>query len=206
MSRVAVTVMVLSLFLGVVTSAQQADEGSLRVQASTPDDLDVQWARIGRLRNGTAILVTLRDSAQTRRRFVTADPSSLVVAAGNGSWQRALTISRLDVVEVRVLKSRSVLRRVGLGLAGYFGGGIGGGMFGAGMTNSGGGMFVGMLAGAGVGAVLGARGHHRYELIYSHTPEGAQSPQRTNDQSVTAARCVTPRCYGSRRSRSVPDN
>ena len=180
MSRVAVAVMVLSTFLGVGTSAQQTDEGSLLIQASKPDDLDAQWAQVGRLRNGTTILVTLRDSPQIRRRFVTANPSSLVVAESNGSLQTALTISRLDVAEVRALKRRSVLRRVGLGLAGYFGGGMGGGMLGAGMTNSGGGMFVGMLAGAGVGAFLGARGGHRYELIYSHAAEATPSTQRTN--------------------------
>ena len=179
MSRVVVAVMVLSMCLGVGTSAQQTDEGSLRVQSST-DNLDAQWARIRRLRNGTEILVTLRDSSQTTRRFVTADPLTLVVAEEGGSRKTALTISRLDVVEVRALKRRSVLERVGLGLVGYFAGGMGGGMLGAGMTNSAGGMVVGMLSGAGVGAVIGARGHHRYELIYSHSAETTPSTQRTN--------------------------
>jgi hypothetical protein len=135
--------------------------------AALPAAQEAQWRRVQALAAGTMIVVTIEGSQAGKRRFVSADESTLAVERGEPA-QTTETIARTDVIEVRAPKARSSGRKVGWGIAGYFLGSMAGGMVGFAVSDDQGGL-IGALPGAAVGVFLGVRGGFRrpYEVVFS---------------------------------------
>jgi hypothetical protein len=140
---------------------------SAAVAASASAKEPAGWARVPTLKPGTMIVVTVRDSDPVKRRFVMADDATLAIGEGENP-KVTETILKTDIVEIKAPKHRGTGRKVALGAAGYFLGGIAGGMLGMYTTRSFSGI-VGMFPGAAVGILVGVRGgfHRPYEVIYS---------------------------------------
>jgi len=140
---------------------------SAAVAASASAEQPAGWARVTTLKPGTVIVVTVRDSAPVKRRFVLADASSLALSESK-SREAIETILKTDIVEIKAPKRRSVVRKIAFGAVGYFAGAFSGGMLGIAITQSLSGL-LGVFPGAAVGILVGVRGgfHRPYEVIYS---------------------------------------
>src|SRR5687767_3992057 len=97
-----------------------------QAQPAPADSLDSQWRHVRELAAGTVIVLTVQGSPAVRRRFVSANASALAVEGSDSV--RTEMIGRADIVEIRAPKARSIGRKVGWGIAGYFLGGMAGGL------------------------------------------------------------------------------
>lgn len=89
------------------------------------DPLDSQWTRVRQLAVGTVIFAKVQGSPTAKRRFMSADASALTVREASDGAQAIETLARVDIVEVRAPKARSIARKVAWGITGYVLGGDG---------------------------------------------------------------------------------
>ena len=144
----------------VVLSAAVAVNASAQVPAG--------WGRVMALKPGTEVVIVVRDSTPVKRHVVAADEAWLTLGEERTS-QLTETVAREDITEIQAPKRRSTLRKITLGVVGYFVGGVTGGMLGMAITQSFSGLIL-TFPSAAVGILVGVRGGFRrpYEVIYSH--------------------------------------
>ncbi len=140
MTRFASVVLAMSLWFGVVLSAQQPDQGPIRASLereatrlastlaaydpswdgstgfNTPAaqiDPSDDWDTVRRLKDGTRVLVTTRQDRHINGKLITVSEDTLQMVV---RWGRKQTLRRDDIREVRLGHRLGVGQHAGLGL------------------------------------------------------------------------------------------